>query len=172
LTLFTAERSGDAFMPFLAATVIAPKFAGDPAKFDLTVLLARIMFPYLAAMSWSRCWRACSIPCAAISSPRWHRFCSISCSSRVLLGAAGGWDWPHHRDCAGLVGHNLRILQLGLLVWALRRRFTLVLVRPRLTPAVRRLLWLACPAAVTGGIVQINLLVGQIIASGRPARSR
>jgi peptidoglycan biosynthesis protein MviN/MurJ (putative lipid II flippase) len=39
------------FMPFLVGTVIAPKFAGDPAKFDLTVLLARIMFPYLAAMS-------------------------------------------------------------------------------------------------------------------------
>jgi putative peptidoglycan lipid II flippase len=59
-------------------------------------------------------------------------------------------------------------LQLGLLVWALRREgFTLGFVRPRLTPAVRRLLWLALPAAVTGGITQINLLVGQIIASGQ-----
>jgi hypothetical protein len=47
------------------------------------------------------------------------------------------------------------------------RGFTLGFVRPRLTPAVRRLLWLALPAAVTGGITQINLLVGQIIASGQ-----
>jgi putative peptidoglycan lipid II flippase len=58
------------------------------------------------------------------------------------------------------------VLQLGLLVWALRREgFGLGFVRPRLTPAVKRLLWLALPAAVTGGITQINLLVGQIIAS-------
>jgi putative peptidoglycan lipid II flippase len=39
------------------------------------------------------------------------------------------------------------------------------LKRPRLTPAVKRLLWLAAPVAVSGGITQINLFVGQIIAS-------
>ena len=39
------------FMPFLVETVIAPKFVSNPEKFDLTVLLTRIMFPYLAAMS-------------------------------------------------------------------------------------------------------------------------
>ena len=42
-----------AFMPFLTATVIAPRFADTPDKFDLTVTLARIMFPYLAAMSFA-----------------------------------------------------------------------------------------------------------------------
>ncbi len=39
--------------------------------------------------------------------------------------------------------------------------------RPAFTPSVRRLLWLALPAAVTGGITQVNLLVGQNIASGQ-----
>jgi putative peptidoglycan lipid II flippase len=39
--------------------------------------------------------------------------------------------------------------------------------RPRLTPNVRRLLWLALPAAITGGITQINTLVGTAIASGQ-----
>ncbi|WP_439604465.1 murein biosynthesis integral membrane protein MurJ, partial [Shinella sp.] len=37
--------------------------------------------------------------------------------------------------------------------------------RPRVTPNVKRLLWLAFPAAVTGGITQINQLIGQMIAS-------
>ena len=37
--------------------------------------------------------------------------------------------------------------------------------RPRITPNVKRLLWLAFPAAVTGGITQINQLIGQMIAS-------
>jgi putative peptidoglycan lipid II flippase len=39
------------FMPLLVATIIAPAFAADPEKFDLTVLLTRIMFPYLFCMS-------------------------------------------------------------------------------------------------------------------------
>src|SRR5690606_36545532 len=39
--------------------------------------------------------------------------------------------------------------------------------RPRLTPNVRRLLLLALPAAITGGITQINQLVGTAIASGQ-----
>jgi putative peptidoglycan lipid II flippase len=37
-----------------------------------------------------------------------------------------------------------------------------------MTPAVWRLLALALPAAVTGGITQINLVIGQMIASSRP----
>ncbi|OWK26409.1 hypothetical protein AJ87_04220 [Rhizobium yanglingense] len=38
---------------------------------------------------------------------------------------------------------------------------------PRMTPNVKRLLILAVPAAVTGGITQINQLIGQAIASSR-----
>jgi putative peptidoglycan lipid II flippase len=38
---------------------------------------------------------------------------------------------------------------------------------PRITPNVKRLLILAVPAAVTGGITQINQLIGQAIASSR-----
>jgi putative peptidoglycan lipid II flippase len=34
-----------------------------------------------------------------------------------------------------------------------------------MTPGVKRLLWLAAPAAAAGGITQINLFIGQIIAS-------
>jgi putative peptidoglycan lipid II flippase len=35
-------------------------------------------------------------------------------------------------------------------------------------PGVKKLLWLAAPVAVSGGITQINLFVGQIIASAKP----
>lgn len=38
-------------MPFIVRTVIAPGFLEDPVKFDNTVRLATIMFPYLACMS-------------------------------------------------------------------------------------------------------------------------
>ena len=39
--------------------------------------------------------------------------------------------------------------------------------RPRMTPNVTRLLLLMGPALLTGGVTQINLLVGQIIASAQ-----
>ncbi|MCB1469816.1 MAG: lipid II flippase MurJ, partial [Rhizobiaceae bacterium] len=38
-------------MPFLVSTIIAPGFADNPEKFELTVGLATIMFPYLMCMS-------------------------------------------------------------------------------------------------------------------------
>ena len=38
-------------MPLLVATIIAPGFRDNPQKFDLTVALATIMFPYLVCMS-------------------------------------------------------------------------------------------------------------------------
>jgi putative peptidoglycan lipid II flippase len=37
--------------------------------------------------------------------------------------------------------------------------------RPRITPGGKKLLWLAAPVAISGGITQVNLFIGQIIAS-------
>ena len=55
------------------------------------------------------------------------------------------------------------------LVWVAVRKtgFRLNLSVPKLTPAVKRVLILAVPTAIAGGITQINLLVGQIIASAQ-----
>ena len=155
------------FMPFLAATVIAPAFQDTPEKFDLTVLLARVMFPYLAAMS------LVAMLSGVLNSFRKYFLAALApvLLNVVLTGALvaalkTGWD-----DRA--IGVALAIgvvvagaLQLGLLVYGLvRLGFRFTPKRPRLTPQVRRLLKLAAPAALTGGIVQINLVIGQIIAS-------
>ncbi|SOE17870.1 putative peptidoglycan lipid II flippase [Hoeflea halophila] len=167
LSLFVLSALAMIFMPFLVGTVIAPKFAADPEKFDLTVLLARIMFPYLAAMS------LVAMLAGILNSLRRYFLAALApvLLNVVLvagLGAAGYLDLAAP-DIGKVLGWSVTIsglLQLGLLVWAVKREnFNLGFVRPRLTPAVKRLLWLALPAAVTGGITQINLLVGQIIAS-------
>ena len=58
------------------------------------------------------------------------------------------------------------VAQLLWVVLAARRiGFTARFRRPKMTPGVKRLLWLAAPAAAAGGITQINLFIGQIIAS-------
>lgn len=167
LSLLVISALAMIFMPFLVGTVIAPKFASDPEKFDLTVLLARIMFPYLAAMS------LVAMLAGILNSLRRYflaAFAPILLNVVLVAGlVASGYLNLQAPDIGEVLGWSVTlsgILQLGLLVWAVKREgFTLRFVRPRLTPAVRRLLWLALPAAITGGITQINLLVGQIIAS-------
>ncbi|MDP2121156.1 MAG: murein biosynthesis integral membrane protein MurJ [Hoeflea sp.] len=167
LSLFVLSALAMIFMPFLVGTVIAPKFAADPEKFDLTVLLARIMFPYLAAMS------LVAMLAGILNSLRRYFLAALA---PVLLNVvmiagltAAGYLSLSGPEIGKVLGWTVTLsglLQLALLVWAVKREgFTLDLVRPRLTPAVKRLLWLALPAAITGGITQINLLVGQIIAS-------
>jgi len=156
------------FMPFLVATIIAPKFAAIPEKFDLTVLLTRIMFPYLIAMS------LVAMLSGILNSYRRYFLAAISpvllnvvlvC---VLLVAMQNGKNPQFVGIAMAVGVTLSgALQLGLLLHGVKRTgFHMRVGMPRLTAPVRRLLWLALPAAITGGITQLNLLVGQIIISG------
>lgn len=155
------------FMPFLAATVIAPAFRDTPEKFDLTVLLARVMFPYLAAMS------LVAMLSGVLNSFRRYFLAAFApvLLNVVLIGVllaapALGWQDRSVGVALGVGVVVAGVLQLALLVYGvIRTGFRFAPKRPRLTPQVRRLLRLAAPAALTGGIVQINLVIGQIIAS-------
>ncbi|WP_435166492.1 murein biosynthesis integral membrane protein MurJ [Falsirhodobacter sp. 1013] len=58
------------------------------------------------------------------------------------------------------------IAQFAFTWWAARRAgYTFLPGRPRLTPELKRLLVIAGPAVMAGGVVQINLLVGRQVAS-------
>lgn len=169
VSLVLLSAAAVAFMPALVATVIAPAFADTPDKFDLTVDLTRIMFPYLFCMS------LVAMLSGVLNSMRRYFLAALV---PVLLNivlvavlAAALWlglDQPS-------VGYWLAVGvlisgfgQLGLVAWAtLREGFAFRARRPRLTPGVRRLLVLMGPALLTGGVIQINLLVGQIIASAQ-----
>jgi putative peptidoglycan lipid II flippase len=153
--------------PFFVATIIAPGFTDDAAKFDLTVLLTRVMFPYLAYMSLvamlSGILNALHRYFAAAFAPVLLNIVMVAVIAVCIV-----FGLP--TDRIGLVmGSGVflaGLAQLMLLVVAVHRAgFPLRLVRPRLTPGVKRLLWLAAPAAVAGGVTQINLFIGQIIAS-------
>ncbi|MEX3011236.1 murein biosynthesis integral membrane protein MurJ [Hoeflea sp. TYP-13] len=156
------------FMPALVATIIAPKFTEIPEKFELTVYLTRIMFPYLTAMS------LVAMFSGILNSYR-HYF--LAAISPVLLNVVlvGVLVVAVNQGVeTRLVGVSLAvgvmvsgILQLALLVYGVRQTgFHIRIGMPRLSAQVKRLLWLALPAAITGGITQLNLLIGQIIISG------
>lgn len=157
------------FMPYLVGSIIAPSFSEDPSKFDLTVLLTRIMFPYLTAMSLvamlSGILNALRKYFLAALAPVLLNVVLIGVLiggyqaglTQIQLGIAMGW---------GVFGAG--ILQLLMLVYGLRQQnFSLSLRVPGMSPEIKRLLVLALPTAIAGGITQINLLVGQIIASAQ-----
>ncbi len=154
-------------MPFLVRWVIAPGFVSDAAKFELTVRLALIMFPYLMCMSL-----------AAFMSGilnTLHRYFTAAIApvflNLILIGILlYGYQAGHSEVETGiwLAWGVLAagVVQLALLTIAVYRqgmRFRLTL--PRLTPGIKRLLVLAAPAAIAGGVTQINLVISQMIAS-------
>lgn len=158
-----------AFMPWLVGTIVAPKFVTNPDKFELTILLTRIMFPYLAAMS------LVAMLAGILNSLRKYFLAALApvLLNVVLIMALSASAILNYN--ANQIGVLLAVsvtisgvLQFGLLLWATNKEgFVPKWQTPRLTPSVRRLLWLALPAAITGGITQINLIVGQIIASAQ-----
>ncbi|RJG43211.1 murein biosynthesis integral membrane protein MurJ [Mesorhizobium sp. DCY119] len=156
-------------MPLLVRFVIAPGFADDAQKYDLTVALATIMFPYLICMSLA------AMMSGMLNSLRRYFAAAIApvFLNFILIGVlANTW----HKGHDGLtVGYALSwgVLAAGLvqlaIVWIAVRHagISIGFRRPRLTPNVKRLLILALPAAITGGITQINQLIGTAIASGQ-----
>lgn len=154
-------------MPLLVRTIIAPGFAGDPEKYDLTVSLATVMFPYLMCMSLA------SMMAGMLNSLRRYFAAAIApVFLNIILIGVLYWAWRSGAD--GLtVGYAMAwgVMAAGLvqlaIVWVAARHagISIGFRRPRLTPGVKRLLLLALPAAITGGITQINQLIGTAIAS-------
>jgi len=157
-------------MPLLVRTIIAPGFAGDADKFDLTVRLAVIMFPYLMSMSltamMSGILNSLHRYFVAAVAPVFLNIILIAVLAHALLAGLDGLATGYNMAWGVLASG---IVQLLLVLVAVRKAGIVIgLRRPRLTPNVKRLLVLAFPAAITGGITQINLVIGQMIASGKP----
>jgi len=156
-------------MPLLVATIIAPGFSDIAEKHDLTVALATIMFPYLMCMSLA------AMMAGMLNSLRRYFAAAIApVFLNVILIGVLFYSW--HEKLGGLqIGYALSwgvlaagLVQLGIVWIAVRHAGVRIgFRRPHLTPNVKRLLVLAFPAAVTGGITQINQLIGTAIASGK-----
>lgn len=155
------------FMPWLVA-LLAPGFTGEPEKFQLAVLLARITFPYLLCMS---------VTALLAGVLNGLGFFAAAAAAPVILNlilsgvmVAAAWFGFYNDPRAGMMlawGVALAgFAQLLFLALAAGRHgMNLRLRRPRLTPGMRRLIKLGVPGLLTGGITQLNILVGTMIAS-------
>ncbi|MEM8728817.1 MAG: murein biosynthesis integral membrane protein MurJ [Pseudomonadota bacterium] len=151
-----------AAMPWLVLAM-ASGFAGKET-FELSVVFGRITFPYILFISlaalFSGLLNATGRFAAAAAAPVLLNVVLIA----AMAGAASyGGDVARALIWAIPVAG---VAQLAL-VWIAARQagFGLRWRRPRLTPELRRLVVLAVPAALAGGVVQINLLVGRQVAS-------
>ena len=160
--LFVLTLLGTVFMPALV-TAMAAGFIGDD-RFDLAVDYGRIAFPYILFIAlgalFSGVLNATGRFAAAAAAPvLLNVILSVAMVGAAKMGADVGraliWAVP----VAGAA-------QLAL-VWvaAARAGFNLRPRLPRLTPELKRLFVLAGPAALAGGVVQVNLLVGRQVAS-------
>ncbi|MBT3557136.1 MAG: murein biosynthesis integral membrane protein MurJ [Rhodospirillales bacterium] len=148
----------------------APGFLDDPAKFDLTVLLARITFPYLIFISLTSLiagvLNSIGRFAAAAATPILLNICMIG----AILLLVPYFETPAHALAWGVCGAG--VVQLVWLYAALAREgIVLRLPRPRLTEDIRTLYRRALPVALGAGIYQINLLVDTVIASLLPSGS-
>ena len=153
---------GEIFMrPFLH--VIAAGFADDPAKFELTVTLSRLAFPYLLliclAALLSGVLNAQNRFVAAAAAPLLYNAFAIG----SMFALAPFVPTIAH---ALAIGVSLSgVAQLALLSWAVRRSgMRLHLPRPRLTPRMRLLMRRMAPGLVGAGITQLSLAVDTVMA--------
>jgi len=154
-------------MPWLMVG-LAPGFIEDPSKYDLAVELTQIAFPYLLCMS------IVALLSGALNSV--HRFWAAAAApfllnivliASLLIAISLG-----HANAVG-AGYILAIgvtvagiAQLAMLSIAIRRAGLKIRFGwPTWSPEMRRLVQLGIPGIISGGITQINVMIGTIIAS-------
>lgn len=148
----------------------APGFSSDGAKFDLTVQLTRITFPYIFFMSL--------VALAGGVLNTWSRF-AIPAFTPVLLNLAfigmALFAAPYFDPPVLALGWAVFIGGLAQLVLQLRPLARIGML-PRFSldfsdPGVRRILKLMAPAILGVSVSQISLLINTVFASFLPSGS-
>lgn len=157
-------------MPFLMYG-LAPGFDATPDKFELSVVLTRITMPYLLCMS------LVALMSGALNSVgRFFESAAVSVVLNLVMAVAtliSLWLGYKREPEAGIIQawavFVAGFLQLALLMWGMHNAgMSLGLRWPRMTNDMRRLVQLGIPGVVSGGVTQINIAIGTVIASLEP----
>ncbi|VAW17394.1 Proposed peptidoglycan lipid II flippase MurJ [hydrothermal vent metagenome] len=155
------------FMPQIMLLFV-PGFGNDAEKFQLTILLARISFPYLALMSLMAAYGALLNGLgkflAAAFAPVMLNVVLVAALILLIILGRGQRDAATFLTFGVLIGG---VGQLAIVIWALERMGFFPEMRLlEWDKDIKRFWMLALPAIVSGGVTQINIFVGTIIASG------
>ena len=150
------------FMPFLV--FITASGLSTDTRFDQSVKFGRVMFPYIFLISLS------TLLGGILNSLNKY---SVTAAAPLLLNVFFifalvvahffnfdfGWALTICVPVAGLSQLTL------LIIFIKRENFILKIKMPRLTPEIVHLIKVALPAALAGGVIQVNLVVGRQVAS-------
>lgn len=164
IILLCVTLVGIAACPWIVRA-IAPGFFQDPEKFELTVHLTRIMFPYIFFISLvalaSGVLNSVGHFAAPAAAPVILNICMIG---SVLFTAASMNTGASYALAWGVVIAGF--LQLALQIPFLRREN--ISFKPSFdfrNPALIRIGKLFVPAALGGAVYQVNVMIGTILAS-------
>lgn len=157
--------------------MLASDYQSVPGKFELSVTLSQITFPYLMLVSLvamlSGVLNARSRFAPGAFVPVLLNIVLITgiVSGAVLRDRFGGDDVTvAYAQAIALAGAG--VAQLLYMLWATRRAgVRLKLTLPRISPEVKRLGWLILPATFGAGIYQISQLVDTFFATSLPQGS-
>jgi putative peptidoglycan lipid II flippase len=150
------------FMPWFVYAM-ASGFVGD-ARFDAAVGFARICFPYILFISL-----AALLSGVLNATGRFAAAAAAPVLLNVIVVAAMGSAYYMGWDISRALVWSIPIAgiaQMALVWWAADKAGLRLIPRlPKMTPELKKLAIIAAPAALAGGVVQVNLLVGRQVAS-------
>jgi putative peptidoglycan lipid II flippase len=154
-------------MPWLML-LLAPGFIRDPEKFALAVLLARIALPYLAFMSlvgvYTGVLNAFGRFAIAAFAPTLLNLVLIAVLLVVIASGNDNQGAAGEALARGIAASGL-LQVIVVVIAAAKAGIRLPWQRPELTPDMRRLVALAVPGIVAGGMAQLTVVISTIIAT-------
>jgi putative peptidoglycan lipid II flippase len=168
-TLFAFTLLFELVMP-LFVWAIASGYADEPAKFELTVFLTRITFPYLLLISlvslFSGVLNSLTKFAAAAFAPA---LLNIAMLGALLIVPTGGVPTAIALSIGVTIGG---VMQLAMLWVAARRAgISLRLRKPKITPSVKQFFVVVIPATLGAGVYQISQLIDTFFATRLPEGS-
>lgn len=160
-TLSVLTVLGIIFSPVIVR-VMAPGFMADPEKFQMTVMLNRMMFPYLIVIGLTAYSMGILNSLKHFAAPAFG-----PCLMNLLLIVSTVWLYPR----IGVMGLAIGVLAGGAVQLALNMPFMYghgISIRLKdgfRHPAVKRIGKLLMPRALGSAVYQINIFVDTILAS-------
>lgn len=160
---------GIIFSPAIV-TVIAPGFLSSPEKFSLTVLLTRIMFPFLLFVSLA------ALAMGALNTKKVF-FIPALAPAMLNITLILSIVWFESRTRQPIVAAAIGILVGGFVQFAFqlpsffRNGYSLGLDTSFRHPGLRKMFLLLLPATLALSVGQINIIVSSILASFLPQGS-
>ena len=152
------------FMPWITP-IFAPGFADTQEKFDLTVILSQITFPYILFISLVSLLSGVLNSMGKFAAPAANPILLNLCMIIAMLLLKTNEATP----AAYAISYGVFVagaVQLGWLVYNCYHNDMLPMLHsPKLTKQVKTMLLLMAPAALGSGVQQLNLLIDVVIAS-------